>query len=219
MTRLVIVADDPKVFLEVRDALGRTSGLLVVGMLDGRRSSALSIGELRPDVVLVDDMNDRALALARVGQVALAAPDAMCLLLTGVMDPVWLDDAFEAGADAVLSTEMQGIALGTTLREVVRGSVVHRPRRPARTVADPVYLLTVRESEILSMAAQGMTNGRIAGELWLTEQTVKFHLTNVYRKLGVSNRTQASHYAHLHGLVADAPTPTTLPGRAPAAVA
>ena len=46
-----------------------------------------------------------------------------------------------------------------------------------------------------------MTNGQIARELWVTEQTVKFHLSNVYRKLGVSNRTQASRYAHMNGLM------------------
>jgi DNA-binding NarL/FixJ family response regulator len=86
------------------------------------------------------------------------------------------------------------------LREVVRGNVVHRfQRRPATASAD--CPLTLREKEILSLVAGGATNGDIARTLWVTEQTVKFHLSNTYRKLGVANRTQASHYAHVNHLV------------------
>ena len=218
MTRLVIVANAPKVFLGVRDALSRTSTMRVVGTVDAARSSARGIGALRPDVVIVHDMDDRDLALSRLSQVATAAPDAMCLLLTGVMERAWLDEAFDAGADVVLSTEMQGVALGTTLREVVRGAVVHRPRQ-RRAPAHTGSSLTAREAEILGMVAQGMTNGRIATELWLTVQTVKFHLSNVYRKLDVSNLTQASHYAHLHGIVASPPTPEHPSGDGPSAAA
>ena len=61
--------------------------------------------------------------------------------------------------------------------------------------------LTPLELEILRMVAGGASNGRLAKTLWLAEQTVKYHLSNTYRKLGVANRTQASHYAHVHGLL------------------
>ena len=54
----------------------------------------------------------------------------------------------------------------------------------------------------MRLVAQGYTNGKIARELWVTEQTVKFHLSNTYRKLGVANRTEASRYAHLNDLIA-----------------
>ena len=66
--------------------------------------------------------------------------------------------------------------------------------------------------------ASGASNDRIACDLWVTEQTVKFHLSNVYRKLGVSNRTQASHYAHLHGLL-EPGVRTPAATKAPVAVA
>jgi DNA-binding NarL/FixJ family response regulator len=62
--------------------------------------------------------------------------------------------------------------------------------------------LTRREVEILRLAAEGLANGEIAKHLWVTEQTVKFHLSNVYRKLGISNRTEASRWAQIHGLLA-----------------
>ena len=76
--------------------------------------------------------------------------------------------------------------------------------------------LTGRELEILLLVASGASNARIATRLWVTEQTVKFHLSNVYRKLGVRNRTQASHYAHISGLVAQParPAPDAIPDAA-----
>ncbi len=77
--------------------------------------------------------------------------------------------------------------------------------RPA-TVAAEQSPLTSRELEVLQLVAAGATNGEIAQKLWVTEQTVKFHLSNVYRKLEVGNRTEASHYAHVNGLLG-APQP------------
>src|SRR4051812_24640203 len=61
--------------------------------------------------------------------------------------------------------------------------------------------LTERETAILKALAPGLSNDAIGKELWVAEQAVKFHLTNIYRKLGVSNRTEATRYAYEHGLV------------------
>ena len=61
--------------------------------------------------------------------------------------------------------------------------------------------LTRRELEILQLVAEGDSNAQLAKMLWITEQTVKFHLSNIYRKLGVSNRTEAARWAQLHGLL------------------
>jgi DNA-binding NarL/FixJ family response regulator len=139
-------------------------------------------------------------AFARLREAADHAPGAQRLLLTLHMDEERLNEVFEAGAHAVLSKGMHPVSLGTMLREVVRGNVVHRfERRPAAVTAD--CPLTLREKEILGLVAEGNTNGQIARLLWVTEQTVKFHLSNTYRKLGVSNRTEASHYAHLNNLM------------------
>jgi DNA-binding NarL/FixJ family response regulator len=163
---------------------------------------------LHPDVVLVDDMHDPRAdetrnpdhALARLRDGVEHAPTAQRLLLTLRMNDAWMNRAFEAGAHAVLSKTMHPVSLGTMLREVVRGNVVHRfERRPAAVIVD--CPLTLREKEILGLVAEGATNGQIARMLWVTEQTVKFHLSNTYRKLGVANRTEASHYAHLNNLV------------------
>jgi DNA-binding NarL/FixJ family response regulator len=65
--------------------------------------------------------------------------------------------------------------------------------------------LTPREFEILGLVAAGSQNAEVASALWVTEQTVKFHLSNIYKKLGVSNRTEASRWAHQSGIIGDSP--------------
>jgi DNA-binding NarL/FixJ family response regulator len=209
MTRLVIIADHSLVAHSIRLALRQTAGFDAVGVLDGRASVGAMLPRLRPDVVVVDDMHqpraddpqslDRA--LARLREAADQAPAAQRLLLTLNMDDERLDEAFEAGAHAVMSKDVHPVSLGTMLREVVRGNVVHRGHSRRRT-ATPDCDLTMRERQILALVAEGQTNGQIAQLLWVTEQTVKFHLSNTYRKLGVANRTEASHYAHVNDLVA-----------------
>jgi DNA-binding NarL/FixJ family response regulator len=102
----------------------------------------------------------------------------------------------------VLSKAVHPVSLGTLLREISHGNIVHRYERRPQADLKAECPLTDRELEILRLAAEGNTNGQIARQLWVTEQTVKFHLSNTYRKLGVANRTEASRYAHVHDLVA-----------------
>jgi len=208
MKRLLIVADHSLVAHSIRLALKQTAGFQVIGVVDGRLPVRAALTEHLPDVVLVDDMFDPRSdvrnpdhALARLREVVEHAPDAQRLLLTLRMNEEWISEAFEAGANAVLSKTMHPVSLGTMLREVVRGNVVHRfELKPVVALINDCPL-TTREREILGLAAEGHTNGQIARTLWVTEQTIKFHLSNTYRKLGVANRTEASHYAHINNLV------------------
>jgi DNA-binding NarL/FixJ family response regulator len=201
MKRLLIMADQSLVVHAIRVALRQTAGFQVVGLLDGRRTASARLAELDPDVILLDDMQNGDRALARLGEAAEHAPEAACVLLSTRMDEDWLDEAFATGACAVVAKSVHPATLGTLLREIVLGTVVHRPR-PARAAGQSASCpLTARELQILRLAASGKTNGGIARELWVTEQTVKFHLSNTYRKLGVANRTEASRYAHINELV------------------
>lgn len=200
MKRVLILADHSLVVHAIRMALRQTAGFEIVGFVDGRRSANVPLDELDPDVVLVADMQNPAHALARLREASDCAPQAQSLLLTLDMHDDRVALAFDAGADAVISKALPPASFGTLLREIVQGNVVHRPR--SRVTESPADCpLTSRELEILRLAAQGMTNGRIARDLWVTEQTVKFHLSNTYRKLGVSNRTEASRYALMTNLV------------------
>ena len=202
MKRLMIVADHSFVVQAIRLALRQTAGFQVVGFFDGRGTVRNALTELKPDVVLVDDMQETENALDRLREIAEYAPQAKSLMLTLQMESEWLEQAFDAGAQAVVSKTVHPVSLGTLLREISAGNVVHRFDRRPVAAAEIDCPLTDRELEILKLVAEGYTNGRIARELWVTEQTVKFHLSNTYRKLGVANRTEASRYAHINNLTA-----------------
>jgi len=200
--RLLIVADHSLVIHGIRLALRQTAGFQVAGFVDGRVEIAGALERVTPDIVLMDDMQESEHALARLREVAALAPEAQAVLITLRMDDEWIQEAFDAGAHAVISKSVHPVALGTLLREISQGNVVHRYQpRAAAAQEEQECPLTQRELEILCLVAEGQTNGHIARQLWVTEQTVKFHLSNTYRKLGVANRTEASRYAYIHDLV------------------
>jgi len=201
MQRLMIVADNSFAAQSIRLALRQTAGFQVVGFIDGSVRIDPRAVDLHPDFVVVDDAQEAEQAIERVRELSELLPDAKIVFLTIRMDDSVTFPAFEAGADAVVSKTVHPVSLATLLREISRETVVHRPRRAVKPALDNCPL-TDRELEILKLVAEGYTNGRIARELWVTEQTVKFHLSNTYRKLGVANRTEASRYAHMNDLLA-----------------
>ena len=200
--RVLIVADNAVTANGIKLEMRHATGCRIVGFLSGRRSCGLIAAQEKPDVVLLDDMHDTQLTLVRIAELRRAVPEAKILLLTLCMDADWLAEASEAGIDAAVVKVARPGGVGTLVREIVRGNVFHAFASGATRSVPKNYDLTARELEILRHAASGNSNRRIAERLWVTEQTVKFHLSNVYRKLGVSNRTEASHLAHMDGLVA-----------------
>jgi DNA-binding NarL/FixJ family response regulator len=199
--RLLIIADNSFAAQSIRLALRQTSGFQVVGFVDGAAPITSRVADLEPQLVLVDDTHEPEHAFARLEELTAFVPNAKRIFLTMRMDEETMDQAFESGADAIISKTVHPVSLATLLREISRDAVVHRFRTEPKT-AKTDCPLTDRELEILRLVAQGHTNGRIARELWVTEQTVKFHLSNTYRKLGVANRTEASRYAHMNDLIA-----------------
>src|SRR4051812_28512365 len=113
MKRLLIVADHPMVVEAIRLALRQTAGFQVVGFLDGRVRIQAQLLELQPDVVVIDEMQDRAGAMTRLEEAAEVLPDVKRMLLIREMDDDVIEAAFEAGADAVLSKGIHPVALGT----------------------------------------------------------------------------------------------------------
>jgi DNA-binding NarL/FixJ family response regulator len=199
---VVIVTDNGFAAEAIRRSFRGTTGVRVAGYVDGRRPCGDAVVQAGPDVVIVDEMTWSANAVARIAEVRRATPMAKIIALSAEPDAPWLGDAVRAGADAAIAKTVQPTTLGLLVREIWSGTIHHAftSRRPA---ANDVTCgnLTPRELEILRLVANGASNSLIARQLWVTEQTVKFHLSNVYRKLNVSNRTQASHVAHLHGLI------------------
>lgn len=211
MNSMVIVADSSFVIETVRLALRSSGCFRVIGKVDGRRPVGAAIREARPDIVLVDEMQDGQHALERIRECREEAPSATLLLLTMRMDDAWVAQAITAGAAACLSKSAHLPSLGTLIREVVNRNIISAlPPAVSDDRLPGEEELTAREFEILGLAAHGLTNAQIGKQLWVTEQTVKFHLSNIYRKLGVSNRTEASSYAHRNRL-APRPGPRLVP--------
>ena len=203
MKSMVIVADSSFVIETIRLALRNSAGLKILGKLDGRTCCRTAIAEHQPNIVLVDEMQDSSDALGRIRECREEAPSASILLLSMRMDDEMVAGAIEAGVDACLSKSTHLPTLGLLIREVAERNIISAlpPSVTEVKLSGSADELTAREREILGLVADGLTNARVGGELWVTEQTVKFHLSNIYRKLGVSNRTEASRFAHVNGLV------------------
>ena len=205
-SRLLLIADDPLSASALRRALRATSAFEVLdGYVDGAVSCSATMAAHAPHVVVIDQLRSRDDTIARIAEVHAMAPAAKIVLLQDQMKPAWLTAAAAAGADAAIAKTFRLDGIGALVREVAAGNVFHS-FAAARALPRPsegslLSELTYRELEILHRVAAGAPNSRIAAQLWITEQTVKFHLSNVYRKLGVSNRTEASHFAYVHGLL------------------
>jgi DNA-binding NarL/FixJ family response regulator len=201
--RVLIIAETSQAAEVIRRGLRHAPSCQVLGYANGRTACDATVAQVRPDVIVLDDLASRDATLARIGESRGAAPESKLVLLSPDMDAEWLARAASAGINAAISKSTQLASIGMLVREVAAGNVYHAfagaTTEPDNSVA--VDQLTTRELQILQLVAAGSSNGRIAAELWVTEQTVKFHLSNIYRKLGLANRTEASHYAHLHGLV------------------
>ena len=206
--RLVVVADNSLIVEAIAIGLRKSGEFNLLGHVNGRTGQIAKILEVKPDVVLVDDMERSTGAVELVRQITSEDDRVAVIVLTMSMEPDWLDEIFAAGAVGAISKATHPTALATIVRETLNGHIVHVYKSSgasSRSIPGAVAVshapLTARELEVLQLVAAGSTNGEIARKLWVTEQTVKFHLSNVYRKLEVGNRTEASRYAHVNGLV------------------
>jgi DNA-binding NarL/FixJ family response regulator len=199
---ILIVADQALSAEAIRRELLSAAGYTVIGRIDGCRPCASVVAKAAPKVIVFDEMRDHDRALRRIRECRDAAPAAKLVLVTLSLERSWLASAAQAGIDAAIAKRIRPGSLGTFLCEVVNGNVFHAfAPAPDRHANNAAAGLTTRETEILRLVAAGASNARIAQELWVTPQTVKFHLSNVFRKLGVANRTEASHYAHVHRII------------------
>jgi DNA-binding NarL/FixJ family response regulator len=205
--------DERRVVENVRIGLQRIAALQLVGVVAPYLPARPALARFRPDVVLIDAGSARDATLSRIREVAAAAPAAKCVILAPAMHETALRPEFDAGADAAIAHGLEGATLGRLLADVAEERVLQRPRWDASHTGPGAHgPLTHRELEILRLVAQGRTNAGIARTLTVTEQTVKFHLKNIYRKLGVANRTAASRYAYAHDLMNDLPRPLEASG-------
>jgi DNA-binding NarL/FixJ family response regulator len=206
--RLAVVAEDSLIVEAIGIALRKSGEFNLVAHLDARTAGVPEIVAVEPEVVLVDELERSEQTLGLIRELKTADEEITVIVLTLSPESTQLDALFEAGASAAVSKATQPQALATLIRETIDGRMLHPHKSagaaPGAAVSSTGALESVlsgRELEVLRLVAAGSTNSEIARKLWVTEQTVKFHLSNIYRKLDVANRTEASRYAHVNGLL------------------
>lgn len=198
MGRLLIIGSSAFTVDAMHFAAIYGAGMNVLAVVDQGVDVSEEIARTRPDVIILDGLADPSRAFEMVRRFRVDAAAALVVIVVDDLNAA--DTGPELDAGTVLC------ARPAIIRRSVQ-NVQSDKARPVRAVSGSTgarvghAALTGRELETLRWVAEAHTNGWIARRLWVTEQTVKFHLTNIYRKLGVSNRTEASHYAIQHGLV------------------
>ena len=213
--RLLLADDHALVRQGLRNILEPEPDFEIVGEAsDGHQAVELA-QELLPDVVLTDIRMGDWDGVTATRRIRAAVPSARVIVLTNYDEDELVFASIRAGASGFLLKEVQSEQLINAVRQVAQGyslvypSVAKRvldefgaPR--ATPVADPLEGeladLTARERQILRLIAHGRTNKDIGATLGITERTVKTHVSNIFAKLQLSDRTQAALYAHRKGL-------------------
>jgi DNA-binding NarL/FixJ family response regulator len=132
-------------------------------------------------------------------------PDVKTVVFSALEDQATINAALHAGASAYIFKSIDASDIASVVRQAASGAVYHAPSSfaGARDSAQPSNepLLTPREHVVLAAIVAGLTTAEISKDLWVSEHTVKFHLTNIYRKLGVTNRAGAIGHALANGIV------------------
>jgi DNA-binding NarL/FixJ family response regulator len=198
----VIVGEDHALMrLAVRWALERADGLEIVGEADTGPGVLALARSTRADVVLLDIRMPGRDGFQCLDVLRQCHPDLKVVMFTALDDPTQVSEAMNRGASGYVMKSVDPSDLASILRQICDGNVFRTVRGAAPSRAAAAGGLTGKESDVLGALARGLSNRAIAKELWLAEQTVKFHLTNIYRKLGVHSRTEATRYAYEKGLV------------------
>ena len=200
--RVVVAHDQPLLVEGIRGALEGENDIAVVGEAQTEATALSLIGRASPDIVLLGYRNP----LPSLQNIRFRYPSVKVLTLVESSDTEQIQLLFRHGASACILKSVNPVDLAPALRQAIEGTVYHAlgqfegsDEQTAKAAG-----LTEREFSVLKAAARGLSNEAISRELWVTEQTVKFHLTNIYRKLAVANRTEATRYAYQKGLVATA---------------
>ncbi|MFG2874745.1 response regulator [Streptomyces sp. NPDC048337] len=216
----VLVVDDQELVREgIASLLGIQPGITVVGAVpDGLRAVEAAVAD-HPDVILMDVRMPVMDGVAAVRELARRAPDCRVIMLTTFDDDEYVVQALAAGAIGYLLKNLPSAELAAAVRLAHAGVAQLDPavaRRLAVGLASPgpaepcpspepegpgLDVLTPRETDVLRLIATGSTNREIAGRLFLSEGTVKNHISRVLSRLGLRDRTHAAIYARDHGLL------------------
>jgi NarL family two-component system response regulator LiaR len=202
----VLIADDHPAFLAgLRRTLSAMEGFEIVAEAKTCAEALTAVDRVRPDVAVID--------LGMPGMDGITCIDRMfathrklkIVTLSESAEPELVEQVFKHGACTFVVKTIGTRDLGPAIRQGVERTAFHAAGLPAIQSATAANRagLSERELIVLRAIAGGLSNQLVAKQLWVTQQTVKFHLTNIFRKLGVGNRTEAARWAFAHGLVSD----------------
>ena len=210
--RAVLLAEYP-LWLDALARVVRDTGVDVVGAATDAEEALALAKQHEPDLLVVEiDMpSGHVDGVSFVRRARELVPALSVVALSARRDAKFIGAALAAGVVAYVVKTAQAADIASAVRQafehsvyVTGGLLVRARQNDAKNENAPsVYDLTPREREILRLVALGRSNAQVARSVWLTEQTVKVHLSNTYRKLGVSNRTEASRWAQVNGLLDD----------------
>lgn len=208
--RTALVLDKHPLWVEALEHLLQRVNIRVVARTTLIEEVLSLVEEHRPDVLIteLEVSNGSSFVLAQLQRAREIHPPIKWVVLSAHDAPQQIEAAFAAGAAVYCLKTAPPDDLAAAIRQAFDNSIYFaRPHTHVVAQASTTSgeerapELTRRELEILQLVAEGYSNSQLAGMLWVTEQTVKFHLSNIYRKLEVANRTEASRWAQLNGLL------------------
>jgi DNA-binding NarL/FixJ family response regulator len=203
---VLLVEDHAVVRAGLAQLLGGADGIEVVGAAaDGAEAVALAQA-LSPDVILMDLSMPVMDGIEATRRICEQNPEARVVVLTSLTDRPRILGALDAGAMGYLLKDAEPGALYSGIHAAAQGDAPIDPRAARELLSDrngdrAGLGLTERERAVLTLVGGGLPNKLIATRLGISEKTVKAHLTNVFRAIGVTDRTQAALWAQRHGLI------------------
>jgi two-component system, NarL family, response regulator LiaR len=205
-TRVLITDDHGVVRQGLRMFLSLDPDIQVVGEASNGQEALAMVRDLEPDVVLMDLLMPVMDGISATKAIRSELPDVEVIALTSVLEDASVTGAVRAGAIGYLLKDTDAEELSRAIKAAAEGRVHLAPEAAARLMREVrapenPEALTDRETEVLALLARGKANKQIAGNLYVSEKTVKAHVSSILMKLGVQSRTQAALYAVRTGLV------------------
>ena len=204
--RTAALLDQSPLWLEALELVAERLGIEVVGRTMLAEEAVSLVKEYQPAILLAGmepssgNGYEPEVLLPRMRQVN---PELKAIVISTCADSEYITKALATGAAAYVLRSAHPDDLAAAIRQAFEHSIYLPSAGPfqRREAQDDSLLLSRREIEVLQLVAEGRSNTQVAKMLWISEPTVKFHLSNIYRKLQVSNRTEASRWAQAHKLL------------------